>query len=164
MLPLFLLVPLPVLGRLHTALLKKNGKKLTHSFKFSFLYIDDVISLNNSKSGDFVDRIYSIELGINDTTYTTGSALCLDLHLEIDGNGGLKTKHYDKGDDFNFFSVSLSFICRNIPAAHEVYSSQLVRFSRASGSYQDFVDAGLLLTSICSVCHNHNPVLSPFMT
>jgi len=34
------------------------------------------------------------------------------------------------------------FICSNIPAAlvHEVYISQLIRYSRACGSYQDFHD------------------------
>jgi hypothetical protein len=45
-------------------LLKKNEKKLTWSFNLTFCYIDDVLSLNNSKFGDFVDRIYPIELEI----------------------------------------------------------------------------------------------------
>ena len=45
-------------------LLKKNEKKLAQSFNFMFCYIDDVLSLNNSRSGDFVDRIYPIELEI----------------------------------------------------------------------------------------------------
>jgi len=39
-------------------------------------------------------------------------------------------------------------MCSNIPAAptFEVYISQLIRYSRACGSYQDFLDRGLLLT------------------
>jgi hypothetical protein len=41
-------------------LLKKNEKKLARSFNFTFRYIDDVFSLNNSRLGDFVDRIYPI--------------------------------------------------------------------------------------------------------
>jgi hypothetical protein len=32
-------------------------------------YIDDVLSLNKSKFGDFVDRIDPIELEIKNTTY-----------------------------------------------------------------------------------------------
>ena len=36
-------------------LLKKNEKKLVRSFNFTFRYIDDVLSLNNSRFGDFVD-------------------------------------------------------------------------------------------------------------
>ena len=51
-------------------LLKKNGKKLSRSFNFTFRYMDDVLSLNNSRFGDFVDRIYPIELEIKDTTDT----------------------------------------------------------------------------------------------
>ena len=40
------------------------------------------------------------------------------------------------------------FICSNIPAAPAcgVYISQLIQYSRACGSYQDFLDRGLLLT------------------
>jgi hypothetical protein len=71
------------------------------SFNFTFRYIDDVLSLYNSRFGDFVDRIYHIELEIKDTTNTDTSALCLDLHLESGTDGRLRTKHYDKRDDFN---------------------------------------------------------------
>ena len=129
-------------------LLKKNEKKLARSFNFTFRYIDDVLSLNNSRFGDFVDRIYPIELEIKDTTDTDRSASYLDLHLEIDNEGRLRTKFYDKRDDFNFLIVNFPFICSNIPAspAYGVYISQLIRYSRACGSYQDFLDRGLLLT------------------
>jgi hypothetical protein len=64
-------------------LLKKNEKKLTLSFIFTFRYIDDVLSLNNSRFGDFVDRINPIELEIKDTTNTDRSDSYLDLHLKI---------------------------------------------------------------------------------
>ena len=73
-------------------LLKKNEKKLDRSFNFTFRYIDDVLSLNNSTFGDFVDRIYPIELKIKDTTYTYRSASFLDLHLEIDSEGRVKNE------------------------------------------------------------------------
>jgi hypothetical protein len=46
--------------------------------------------------GDFVDRIYPIELEIKDTTDTDSSASYLDLHLEIDSEGRLRTKFYTK--------------------------------------------------------------------
>jgi hypothetical protein len=45
------------------------------------------------------------------------SASYLDLHLEIDSDGRLRTKLYDKWDDFNFPIVNFPFICSNIPAA-----------------------------------------------
>jgi hypothetical protein len=80
--------------------LKKKGKKLTRSFHFTFRYIDDVLSLNYSRFGDFVDRIYPIELEIKDITDTDRSALYLDLHFKIDSEWWLRTKLYDKRDYF----------------------------------------------------------------
>ena len=131
-------------------LLKKHKKKLARSFNFTLCYIDDVLSVYNSRFGDFVDCIYPIELEIKDTTDTDRSASYLDLHLEIHSEGLLKAKLYDKRDVFNFSIVNFPFICSNIPAAPvcEVYISQLLRYLRACGSYQDFLDRvlGLLLT------------------
>jgi hypothetical protein len=89
-------------------LLKKNEKKLARSLNFTFRYIDDVLSLNNSRFGDFVDHIYPIELEIKDTTDTDTSASYIDLDLEIDSEGRLRTKLYDKRDDFNFPHCELS--------------------------------------------------------
>ena len=89
-------------------------------------------------------RIYLIELQIRDATYTIRSALYVDPHLDIDSEGRLRTKPYDKTDDFNFPIENFPFICNNIPA-YIVYISQLIRYSRACGSYQDFLDRGLLL-------------------
>jgi hypothetical protein len=53
-----------------------------------------------------------------------------------------------KTDDFNFPIVNFPLICSNIPAAsvYRVYISQLMRYSRVCGSYQDFLDRGLLQT------------------
>lgn len=53
-----------------------------------FSYIDGVLSLINSKFGDFVHRVYPIELEIKKyITYTVRSASYLELHLETDGYG-----------------------------------------------------------------------------
>ena len=40
--------------------------------------------------------------------------------------------------------MNFSFVCSNIPAAnvYGVYISQLKRYSRACGSYQDFIERG----------------------
>ena len=69
--------------------LKKNEKKLTRSFNFKFRYIDDALSLNNSRFVDFIDRIYSIVVEIKDATYRDKSASYLE-------KGRLRTKLYDK--------------------------------------------------------------------
>jgi hypothetical protein len=72
---------------LHTGLLKKKEKKLVRSFNFTFHYIDNVLSLNNSKFRDFFYRIYPIELEIKDITDADMSASYLDIDLAIDNEG-----------------------------------------------------------------------------
>ena len=94
------------------------------TYPWSFVtQIFHVLSENNSRFGDFVARIYPIELEIKDTTDTDRSASYLDVHLEIDCERQLRTKLYDKTDDFNFPIVNFPFICSNIPAtpAYGVY-------------------------------------------
>jgi hypothetical protein len=91
------LVPLFVWGGLH----KKNEKKLARSFNFTFCFIDNVLSLNNYRFGDFV------ELEVRNTTDTDRSVSYLDIHIEIDSERRLRTKLYDKRADF----VSFRFSC-----------------------------------------------------
>ena len=98
-------------------LLQKTEINVARSFNYTFRYIYDVLSLNNSRFGDIVDRIYPINLEIKVTTDTDRSASYLDLHLEIDSQGRLRTKYYDKTDDLIFPIVNFPFICSNIPAA-----------------------------------------------
>jgi hypothetical protein len=76
-------------------LLKKNEKKLARTFNFTFRYIDDVLSLYNSRFGDFIDRIYPNELETKDSSDTDRSASYLDLHIEIDSEGRFKTNLYE---------------------------------------------------------------------
>jgi hypothetical protein len=75
------------------------------------------------------------------------SASYLDLHLEIDSESRLRTNLYDKSDDFNFpmkmFHLYEATFQKHL---HMEYISQMIRYSRAYGSYQDFLDIGLLLT------------------
>ena len=104
--------------------------------------IHDVLSLNNSKFVDYVEHIYPIELEIKDTTDTVKSASYLDLHLKIDNEGRLKTKLYDKRDDFSFLTVNFLFLSSKSPAApaYGVFISHLIRYSRASISYHDYLE------------------------
>ena len=131
------------------SLLKKGEKVLARSFNFTYRYIDDVLSLNNSRFSDYLDQIYPDELEIKDTTDSSNSAAYLDLYLEYDNKGNLCTRLYDKRDDFNFPIVGFPVLCSNIPASHAygVYVSQLNRYSRACSKYQDFLDRAKLLTN-----------------
>ena len=51
---------------------------------------------------DFADRIFRIALEINDSTDTARSTSYLEIHLDINNGGEIKTHLYDKRDDFNF--------------------------------------------------------------
>jgi hypothetical protein len=55
-----------------------------------------------------------------------------DLQLDIES--WLRTKRYDKCDNFNIPIVKFPFICSNIPGrfAYEVYICQLIWYSRAA--------------------------------
>ena len=123
-------------------------KKIAVSFYFTFRYIDDVLSQIIHNLLIYVKRIFHIELEIKDTKDTVKSASYLDLHLEIDDESRLKTKFYDKRDDFSFPIVNFPFLCINIPAApaYRVYISQLIRYSKACVSNHHLLDRGLLLT------------------
>ena len=98
--------PLFVQGIPHTGAYQEKRKKLARTFSFTFLYLDDGLSLNNSKLSDFNGRIHRIELEIQDNTDKTRYASYLDLHLEIDSEDRLRTKLYDKRDDFTFQIVN----------------------------------------------------------
>ena len=129
-------------------LLISKQKRLAQQFNFTYRYIDDVLSLNNSKFSEYLEFIYPRELEIKETTETTSSASYLDCYLCLD-NGKLVTRLYDKRDDFNFPIVNFPFLSSNIPSspAYGVYVSQLNRYARACSKYQDFIERGQLLTT-----------------
>ena len=90
-------------------LLKQKQKHLAQSFNFNFRYIDDVLSLNNSRFGDFLHLIYPSQLEIKSATDPVKPASYIDLHPEIDTRERLNTKIYDKCDDFDWSIVKFHF-------------------------------------------------------
>ena len=63
----------------------------------------------------------------------------LDLHLSI-SDSFVKTKIYDKQDDFDFDIVNFPFLAGDVPrsASYGVYISQLIQFARVSSHVDDF--------------------------
>ena len=115
-------------------------------------YGQDVIILkrtedNNHKFSDYVYDIYPVELEIKETTDDQYHSSFLDLLLEIDKDGRLRVKIYDKRDDFDI--VNFPFLCGNIPQSpsYGVYIYQLIRYARASTLYDDFLSRSCRLTS-----------------
>jgi hypothetical protein len=98
--------------------LTNKDRKLPQNFNSSFRYIDNVMSLNNSRF-DYdllVHRIYPKELEFKDTTDNQMSASYFDLHLKIDNGRRLNSKRNDKHDDFTFPMINFHFISSNIQA------------------------------------------------
>ena len=63
--------------------------------------------------GDYVDHLYFTQLEM----VQLRSASYLDLQLEIDSEGWLRTKFYNKRNYFNSPIVIFPFICSNMLAA-----------------------------------------------
>ena len=110
---------------------KQAKKHLAQQFNFTYRYMDDVLSLKNTKFAEYLEFIYPREHEITETTETPASSSYLDCYLYID-NGKLTTRLYDKRDDFNFPIVNFPFLSSNIPSApaYGVYVSQLIRYSQ----------------------------------
>jgi hypothetical protein len=63
---------------------EKTRKEASSVISFlTFHYRDDILSQNNSRFDNYVDRIYLIELEIKDTVDTAR----LVLHIEFDSDG-----------------------------------------------------------------------------
>jgi hypothetical protein len=54
---------------------------------FTYRYIDDVLSINNSRFAEFLPLIYPPELEGKETTDTTSSASFLDSYLSFEDSG-----------------------------------------------------------------------------
>ena len=73
-------------------------------------------------------------------------ALFLDLHLSI-SDGFVKTKIYDKRDDFDI--VNFPFLYGDVPrsTSYDVNISQPIRFARVSSHVDDFNTRNKVLTA-----------------
>ena len=65
--------------------MKAGKQRLAQQFNFSYRYIDDVLSRNDS---EYLKFIYPCELAIKETSETISSFSYLDLYLYT-GNGKL---------------------------------------------------------------------------
>ena len=100
----------------------KNNITLAKRFNFTTWYIDDVLTLNNSRFVTEIQHIYPSELDLKRTTENSTSLSYLDVLITID-KGKYSTNVYDKRDDFGFNIVNFPHLCGNIPSkpAYRVY-------------------------------------------
>ena len=115
------------------------------SFVLSFFPLD---VLDGNFFDSMVNRKYPSELQLNKANVSDTEASFLDLHLSI-SDCFVKTKIYDKRDDFDFDIVNFPFLDGNVPrsASYGVYISQLIRFARVSSHVDDFNTRNKVLTA-----------------
>ena len=127
--------------------LEKKNKSDAKLFNFTFRYIDDLISLNNTVFESYLNQIYPPELSITKETNSDKVASYLDLLITVK-DGQFHTKLYDKRDDFNFKIVNYPYpLASNIPEkpAYGVYASRVISFARACNHYDDFSERHISL-------------------
>ena len=110
---------------------------LKHSI---LLYLDDLLNIDNNFFDSMVSRIYPSELQLNKANVSDAEVSFLDLHLSI-SDGFVKTKIYDKRDDFDI--VNFPFLDGDVPrsASYGVYISQV------SSHVDDFNTRNKVLTA-----------------
>ena len=112
------------------SLSEDNQYDVIEAFNSTSRYLDDLLHIDNNFFDSMVNRIYPSELQLNKANVSDAEASFLDLHLSI-SDVFLKTKIYDKKDDFDFDIVNFPFLDGDVPrsASYGVYSSQLIRFA-----------------------------------
>ena len=118
------------------SLSEDNQSDVNEAFNSTFRYLDDLLNIDNNFFDSMVNRIYPSELQLDKGNMSDTEASFLDLHLSI-SDGFVKTKIYDKRDDFDI--VNFPFLDGDVPRStcYEVYISQLIRFARMSSHVDD---------------------------
>ena len=106
------------------------------------------MNIDNNFFDSMVNGIYPSELQLNKANVSDTEGLFWDLHLSI-SDGFVKTKIYDKRDDFDFDIVNFPFVDGDVPrsTSYGVYISQLIRFARVSSNVDDFNTRNKVLTA-----------------
>ena len=78
-----------------------NKSGVIEAFNSTSRYLDDLLNIDNNFFDSMVNRIYPSEFHLNKANVSDAEASFLDLHLSI-SDGFVKTKIYDKRDDFDF--------------------------------------------------------------
>ena len=104
--------------------------------------------MDNTFFDSMVNHIYHSERQLSKANVSDTEASFLDLHLYI-SDGFVKTKRYDKRNDFDFDTVNFPFLDGDVPrsTSYDVYISQLIRFARVSSHVDDFNTRNKVLTA-----------------
>ena len=107
-----------------------NQTEVIEAFNSTSRYIDDLLNIDNNFFDSVVYHIYSSELQLNKANVSDTEVSFWDLHLSI-SDGFVKTKIFDKRDEFDIDIVNVPFLDGDVPRStyYGVYISQLIRFA-----------------------------------
>ena len=83
------------------SLSEDNQSGVIGAFNSTSRQLDDLLNIDNNFFDSMTNRIYPSELQLNRANVSDAEASFLDLHFSI-SDGFVKTKIYDKRDDFDF--------------------------------------------------------------
>ena len=130
------------------SLSEDNQSGVIEAFNSTSRYLDDLLNIDNKFFDSMVNRIYPSELQLNKANVSDTDASFLDLHLSM-SDCFVKTKIYDKRDDFDLDIVNFPFRVGDVPrsASYGVYISKLIRFARVSSHNDKFNTCNKVLTA-----------------
>ena len=122
-----------------------NQSEVIKAFNTASRYLDDLLNIDNTFFDSMVNHIYPCELRLNKTNVSDTEASFLDFYLSI-SDDFVKTKIFDKRDDFDFDIVN--FPSPDVPrsTSYGVYIFQLIRYARVSSHVDDFNTWNKVLT------------------
>ena len=128
------------------SLSEDNQSGVIEAFNSISRYLDVLLNIDNNFFDSMVNRVYPSELQLNTANVSDAEASVWDLHLSL-SDGFVKTKIYDKRDDFDI--VNFPFLDGDVPrsASYGVYISQLIRFARVSCHVNDLNTRNKVLTA-----------------
>ena len=134
------------------SLTKEKQYDMIHAFNSTsrYMYLDDLLNIDNIHFEQMVHRIYPAELQLNKANaFDTEAAFFLDLNLSIHYDT-VSVKTYGKLDDYDYdtFSFPRSLMAVSLDVPLMVYNiSLLIRFARASSRVTAFNNRNKFLTA-----------------
>ena len=96
------------------SLLDTNQSEVIETFNSTSPYLNDLLNIDNNFFDSMVNHIYSSELQLNKANVSGTETSFFNLHWSI-SDGFVKTKIFDKRDDFNFDIVNFPFLDGDVP-------------------------------------------------
>ena len=130
--------------------LKKENVVSARKFCYTFRFIDDLITINNTNFEINIRNIYPAELELKKENQNDNNAHFLDLNIEI-SNSKFITKLYDKRDNFSFNIIRMPYKSSNIPKKmfYSAMSAEILRICKATTNFKDFLEStNILITRI----------------